>query len=116
MPAAGFRHHGCQKLPGYLVLKKPFFVLGEARGVKGRIHDIEVQEPLEQQVVLEPLAELALTADRVERNQKTRLEQMLGRYRWTSQLSIHPVEGRGNFFESLVDVGFDLPDGVVLWH
>jgi hypothetical protein len=98
------------------VLKKPGLVLGEARGVEGRVHDIEVQEPLEQQVVLQPLAELALAADRVERDQQARLEQVLGRNRRTPHVGIHPVEGRLDLLKGLVDDGLDTPDGVILWH
>ena len=44
--------------------------MGEARRVEGGIGDVEPQEPLEEQVVLESLAELAFRTDRVERHQE----------------------------------------------
>ena len=48
--------------PRHVVLEQTRAVLAEARGVEGRVGDVEVEEPLEQQVVLQPLAELALGA------------------------------------------------------
>jgi len=68
------------------------FVLGEDRGIKRRIHDIQVQKPLEQEVVPQPLTELALTAYGIQRDQQTRLEKMLRWNRWPSRISIHPVK------------------------
>jgi hypothetical protein len=98
------------------VLKQPCLVLREARRVEGRVHDIQVQEPLEQQVVLQPFAKLPLAADRVERDQQARLEQVLGRYRRAPHVGVHSIKRRRELLEGLVDDRFDPPDGVVRWH
>lgn len=55
-----FIHHGREELLSHLVLDQPLPVLGEARVVEGWGGDIHVQEPLEEKVVLEPFAKLAL--------------------------------------------------------
>jgi hypothetical protein len=49
-------------------------------------------KPFEEQVVLEPLAELALGADRVERHQQAGLDQMLGRDRVPSPLGVEAAQ------------------------
>ena len=58
--ASALAQHGGAELPRHVVLEQTRAVLAEARGVEGRVGDVEVEEPLEQQVVLQPLAELAL--------------------------------------------------------
>lgn len=50
-----------EELPCHIVLQKPLPVLGEGRGIKSRIPNVQAQEPLEEQIVLEPLAKLPFT-------------------------------------------------------
>ncbi len=61
---AGEVEHGLEELAADVVLEQPLAVLGEGALVEGRVLDTHVQEPLEEQVVLESLAELALAANR----------------------------------------------------
>jgi hypothetical protein len=75
----GVLEHGCKEEPGDVSVEEPLAVLGERGGVEGRVLDVHVQEPLEQQVVVESLAELALTPHRVQRHEDAGLEQTLGR-------------------------------------
>jgi len=51
------------------VREQPLAVLREGGGVEAAVADVQVQEPLEQQVVTHPLAELPLRADGLEREQ-----------------------------------------------
>jgi hypothetical protein len=46
--------------------------------VEGVLAHVQAQEPFEEDVVLEPLAELTLAPNRVDRHQQAALEQMLG--------------------------------------
>jgi hypothetical protein len=48
----GLGQHDPEELPGHLVLQQPGLVLGKGRRVKGLIYDVQVQKPLEQQVIL----------------------------------------------------------------
>ena len=64
IPLAGFVQHGIEERRRHVMLHEPLAVLGKGRGVEGRVSDVEVEEPLEQQVVLQPLTELPLAADR----------------------------------------------------
>jgi hypothetical protein len=75
----GLRDHRGEEPVGHLVLENSVAVLGEAGGVEGHLLDVHVEEPLEEQVVLEALAELALAPHRVEGDQQAALEQALRR-------------------------------------
>ena len=78
--------------PHHVVGEQALAVLREAGGVERLVADVEVEEPLEEQVVAQPLAELALAADRVERDQQARLEQVLRRDGGASAVGLHVVE------------------------
>ena len=62
--------------------------------VERRLVDAHVQEPLEQQVVVEPFAERPLRADRVHRHQHRRLQQRLRRHAAPATGRVHRVEHR----------------------
>src|SRR5262245_36744158 len=68
-----------------------------------------VQEPAEQQVVVELLAKQPLTANRVQRHQQRGLEQSLGRYRRPSHATVHLVENRRQLLEHPVGYLLDTP-------
>ncbi len=53
------------------MLHQPLLVLGKGRGIEGRVYYVQIQKPLEQQVVLQPLIELVLTAYRVQSDEQT---------------------------------------------
>jgi hypothetical protein len=76
----------------HVVREQALAVLREARGVEAPVGDIEVEEPFEEEVVAEALTELAFGADRVQRDQQARLEQMLGRDRRPAALRVHRIE------------------------
>ena len=73
----------------------------------------KVQEPFEEQVVTQALAELALAADRVEGHQQARLEQVLGRDRGPAPLRVHGVEDRAQLGQRRVHDRLDSADGVL---
>lgn len=60
--------------------------------VEGRVGDVQAKEPLEEEIVLEPLAELTLRTYGVERHQKRCLEQVLGRDRRAAATDVHRFE------------------------
>jgi hypothetical protein len=62
-----------------VALQQPVTVLGEHRMVPRRVIDADTHEPAEQKIVFQPLHEQPLRADRVERLQQHRPQQLL---RW----------------------------------
>ena len=78
----------------HAVLQQPLPVLGEGRRVEAAVAHVEVEEPLEEEVVLESLTELAFTAHREEGDQQAPLEQMLGWDRGASARGVHLVKER----------------------
>jgi hypothetical protein len=107
---ASLPQHGLEEGPGDVVVEQPAPVLGEAGVVEGVLAHIEAQEPLEEEVVLEPLAELTLAPNRVERHQQAALEQVLGRNRRPALGCIHGVEGWRQALESLINHWANAPD------
>ena len=73
--------HCGEKLGCNLAFQQPVAVLREGRVIPYRIVDTEPDEPAEQQIKLQPLHQLALRANRVERLQQHRPQQHLGRNR-----------------------------------
>jgi hypothetical protein len=61
------------------VLAQPLAVVREDRVVEDVVAGLEIEEPAEQEVGLQPSAEFTLGADRVQAPQQERLEQRLGR-------------------------------------
>src|SRR2546423_14794539 len=94
LPAPCLLHNGLEEVPRDLVLQEPPSVLAEGGGVEGRIPQVEIQEPLEQEVVLQPLAELTFASNRVQRDQQAALEQPLRRNRGSTSVGIHAIERR----------------------
>jgi hypothetical protein len=70
--------HGSEEFRRDIVVEESISVAGERARIKGRLVCVHVEEPTEQQVVVELLAELPIAADRVQRHQYLRLEQALG--------------------------------------
>jgi hypothetical protein len=91
---AGEVEHRLEELAADVVLEQALAVLGEGALIEGGILDVHVQEPLEEEVVLKPLAELALTADGIEGHQQAGLEQVLGRDGRTTTFGVHLIEDR----------------------
>src|ERR1700719_2945402 len=53
LQAAGLRHHAGEKLARHVVLQQPRPVAREGRMVEARLGHIQIEEPAEQQVVVE---------------------------------------------------------------
>src|ERR1700736_2139112 len=62
--------HSAQKACGDIAIEESVAVFGEGRVIPNSIVDAEPNEPAERQVEVEPLHQLPLGADRVERLQK----------------------------------------------
>ena len=77
----GLRQDRRQELGGDLAFEQTVPVLREHRVIPDRIVDAEPDEPAEQQIELQPLHQLALRADRVERLQQRGSQQLLRRDR-----------------------------------
>jgi hypothetical protein len=102
-------NHLVEELLPDFVLQETLAILGEDGRVEARLDRVHVQEPAEQQVVLQLLAERSLRPRRVECDQQGRLQQPLGRDRWTTVLSVHAVEHRREIRERLVSQALDRP-------
>ena len=114
--APGFRQHRLHEPGRDIVLHEPPPVLREGRGIEGGVIEVEVQEPLKEEVVLQPFTELALAADRIERHQKGRLEEVLWRDRRTPDDGVHRFEAGRQFPEDRLHQCFDAADRMVLRH
>ena len=102
-------HHFIKELLAQPVLQQPLAVLGEHRRVEAGLHEVHVQKPPEEEVVIQLLAEGPLTADRVEGNQEGRLEEPLRGNGGPAHLGVHLVELGGERLQGLVGHGFDGP-------
>jgi hypothetical protein len=79
----------------------------------GLVH-LRIQEPAEQQVVVELLAKQPLAAHRVQRHQQRGFQQPLGRQRRSPHRAVHLIEHRRKFLERSLGQGFDAPQRMVL--
>jgi hypothetical protein len=105
--------HRLEEPPADLMLEQARPVLGETALVEGGVFHIQVQEPLEEQVVLQPLAELALAANRVEGHQQAGLEQMLGRDGGPTGFGVHGVEDQTELGQHRINQRLDGPDRLI---
>ena len=92
----GLLHRPGEEALGDVVLDQARPILGEARVIEGTLLQIHVQEPAEQHVVVEHLAEQPIRAHRVQRNQQRRFEQSLRRDRRTAYRCVHRIEVRAH--------------------
>jgi hypothetical protein len=97
-----------QKLGGDVAREQAIPVLREGRMIPDLIVDPEADEPAEQEVKVQPLHQLALRADRVQRLQQERPQQLFGRDRRSAHAGIEVMEARGERRQRVVD---DHPDG-----
>ena len=75
------RQNRAQQLGGDVAFQQAFAVLGKCRVIPRRIVDANADEPAKQEVELEPIHQLPLRADRIERLQEHRSQQLLRRDR-----------------------------------
>src|SRR5438105_3739908 len=113
-PHPGLFHHGGEELGRDLVPQQPVPILREGAVVEAAVLNAQAQEPLEEQVVTQPLAELALAAARLQGPDQPRLQQLL---RWDTDpalLRVHGVEGGAQRPQHLLDDRLDATDRVIL--
>ncbi len=92
--------------------QEPLAVLCKRRCVPYRFVDPEADEPAEQQVEVEPLYQLALGPDRVERLKQEGAQQPLGRDRRRAPRGIGRIERAGHTDQNLVRDPTDHPQRV----
>lgn len=105
----GSGQHGGEELGGDLTVEQPVAVLGEHGHVPDRVVDPEPNEPAEQQVVVQLLHQLPLGADRVERLQQERPQQLLRRDRGPPVQRVEPLKLRRQTGQHAVDQRQDRP-------
>lgn len=103
-----------EEFTGEVLLEETLAVLGEGGVVEDGVADVEAQEPLEEEVVLEPLAELALGADRIQRDEEARFDELLGRDGVAAAGSIHRRQLWREHVEEVIDDGAYPPDRMPL--
>ena len=81
-----------KSLAANVALKQTIAVLGERRVIPGRVVNADANEPAKQEVELQPIHQLPLRADRIERLQEHRPQQFLGRDRGAAYLRIQRRE------------------------
>ena len=91
---AGLCDDGQEELACHLVRDQPVAVLGENGRNEALFDHVHVEEPPEQQVVVELLAEEPLAAHGVERHQQHRFQKTLRRNRRPTVRRVHRVEHR----------------------
>jgi hypothetical protein len=89
------REHRDEKLARHLASQQPVAVLGEGRGIPYRVLDAEPDKPAKQQIVVDPLDQLPLRADRIERLQQQCAHQPLRRDRLPANRRIQLAELAG---------------------
>lgn len=102
-----------EELPGDLTLEHAFLVLGEDRVVERLVVQGLVQEPAEEQVVAQLLAELPLAAHAEEGHEETALQQHFRGDGRPAGVGIHSVENPGESQKLLVLELLNFPDRVV---
>ena len=96
-----------------LVIQQPLPVLGERGGVEGRRVDGQIQEPFEQQVVVESLTKGPLTANRIQGHQHRRFEQLLRRDARSARRRVHDVQLAVELLEHCLDHPADPTDRMI---
>ena len=108
------RQNRAQELGGDVALQQAIAVLGKRRVIPHRIVNADPHEPAEQKIELQPLHQLPLRADRIERLQKHRPQKLLGRDRRSTQSGVECRELAREPRQSLVHDQADRPQRVIL--
>jgi hypothetical protein len=116
LQAAGLRHHAGEKLARHVVLQQPRPVAREGRVVEARLGHIHIEEPAEQQVVVELLAEHPFAAHGVERHQQRGLQQPLGWERRSPDQAVHRIEQRRELPQRRIGEFLDPSQRMLLGH
>jgi hypothetical protein len=76
----------------------------------------KTHKPAEQQIVLELLAQHALTAHRIEDLDQERPQQLLRWNRWAARPGVHGVEERRGLIQDRIDEATNRPQRMVRRH
>jgi hypothetical protein len=106
---ARLTHHRIEEAAGQSAFHQPFAQAREIRLIQPALLQVHVQEPAEQNVVIEHLAEQPIRAHRVQRNQQTGLEQPLRRNRRPAGDCIQFIDIAAQRLEHRVGVTLDRP-------
>ena len=110
----GCAKHRAQELGGDVALQKALAVLRKRRVIPRRIVNADADEPAKQQVELQPLHQLPLRADRIERLQQHRPQQLLRRDRGPAAPRIQRRELARKRRKRLVHDAADRPQRMIL--
>jgi len=97
----------CAKRDLELLSAEHFSVNGTMIEASASMKSFRLQEPEEQNVVIECLAKQPITAHRIQCNQQLTLRQAL---RWngrTTNLTVNPIQYRAHLLERRIGVCFD---------
>ena len=112
VPPGQFHDFGKEQV-GHFVLQQPRLVLAGNGGVEDRRVQRQVHKPAEEQVGLQPRAQLPVRAHRVERLQHLALQQRLRRDRRCAVRRINLVEVLVHRAQRFVAQPLDRPDRVL---
>ena len=101
---------------GDCAVQEAVTVLGEGGGVPDRLVHGQADEPAQQEVVAQLLAEPALGGDGVEDLGKLGAQQVLGGDRGTAALGVEGIESRLDRTKGGIDQSADGTRGVVVRH
>lgn len=113
---AGQAHDAREEEFGGAVLEQAVLVLAEGGVVPDGVQQVEVEEPAEEEMLVEGLDQQHFGTNGVEGLQQLGLKQAFGRDGGAAQLGIHLVEERGEVAQDFVHKDFDLAQRVVLGH
>jgi hypothetical protein len=108
------RQHRAQELGGDVALQQAIAVLGERRVIPHRIVNANADEPAEQEFELQPLHQLPLRSDRIERLQQHRPNELLRRDRGPADPGVERRELPRKRRQSLVHHHADRSQRVIL--
>ena len=113
---ARFAHHRVEEAPCHLTLEQAFAQAREVRLIESALLQTHVQEPAEQNVVIELFHQQALTPNRVEQLQQLGAQEALGRNRRAAMPRVERVEFTRHLPQDLVDEGANRPQRVIRRH
>src|SRR5439155_7126265 len=111
--SSGLPNHRLKEQPPHLVLHQSLAVLAEHRRIKTFFHQLHVQKPAKQQIVVQLLAKLPLASHRVKRDQQQRLQDLLGSHRGPSHCGIHSIKNPRQFQKLLIRHCLDFSERMI---
>lgn len=100
--AAGLADHNIKEAAGHVMGQQPVPIRAEGAVVPPGLLQVHVQEPPEQDVIVQAFAEQPIRADRVQGDQELGLQETLRRNRGPAHVAVHLVEDLLQRLEGLV--------------